>query len=102
PSALLTKAVAVLEQASGLRGVVDLHEGMPDLPDRSWDEVYRRSRLVRLRNSDVRILGAEDHLRLTCFHLLRHGAWCPLWLCDVVVILESLPPGFDWDYCKHG
>src|SRR5437879_13304311 len=22
-----------------------------------------------------------------------------LWLCDVSVMLESLPPDFDWDYC---
>jgi hypothetical protein len=102
PPALLTKAIAVLHQSDGLQGVVDLHEGVPDLPDRSWDEAYRRSRLVRLRHSEVRVLGAEDHLRLTAFHLLRHGGWCPLWLCDVAVILEALPAGFDWDYCLQG
>jgi hypothetical protein len=102
PPALLKKAMSVLDQETGLRGVVDLHEGVPDLPDRTWDEVYRRSRLVRPHHSDVRILGAEDHLRLTCFHLLRHGGWCPLWLCDVAVLLESMPAEFDWDYCLHG
>jgi hypothetical protein len=102
PERLLRKAMPILNQGGGLRGVVDLHESVPDLPDRTWDEVFRRSRLVHLHNSDVRILGPEDHLRLTCFHLLRHGAGCPLWLCDVAVILESIPVEFDWDYCLHG
>jgi hypothetical protein len=102
PPAHLKKAMPVPDQDGGLRGVVDLHEGVPDLPDRPWDELYRRSRLVRLHDSDVRILGPEDHLRLTCFHLLRHGAWCPLGLCDVAVILESTPAEFDWDYCLQG
>jgi hypothetical protein len=50
----------------------------------------------------VRLLGAEDHLRLLCLHMLRHGAWRPLWLVDVAVALESRPTGFDWDYFLSG
>ena len=44
----------------------------------------------------------EDQLRQLCLHLLRHGACRPLWLCDVAVMLESLPGDFDWDRCLGG
>jgi hypothetical protein len=64
--------------------------------------LYARSQLVQLGEVDVRILGPEDHLRLLCLHLLRHGADRPLWLCDIGVALESRPADFDWDYCMSG
>ena len=98
----LPAAISVLTAAGGRVGFVDLHAGVADLEDRTWDQVVRRSRLVRLSDTDVRILGAEDQLRHLCLHLLRHGAWRPLWLCDVAVVLESLPPAFDWEYCLRG
>lgn len=81
---------------------VDLHRGFSDLSDRSADELYARSRLLDMGGVEVRLLGPEDHLRLLCLHLLRHGAWRPLWLVDVAVALESRPPDFDWDYFLRG
>ena len=81
---------------------MDLHAGVADLNDRSLDELYDRSRLLRLGGVDVRCLGAEDQLRHLCLHLMRHGAWRPLWLCDLGAALESLPADFDWDYCLSG
>jgi hypothetical protein len=95
-------AEAVLREAGGRAAGVDLHRGIPELEDRTWEEVYRRSRLARLGDGSVRILGPEDQLRLLCLHLLRHGAWRPLWLCDLGAALESGPPDFDWDYCLSG
>jgi len=44
----------------------------------------------------VRVFGPEDHLRLMALHLLRHGAWRPVWFCDLALMLETLPPDFDW------
>ena len=41
-------------------------------------------------------------MRLVCLHFLRHGGWRPLWLCDVGLLAESLPPDFDWDICLRG
>jgi hypothetical protein len=76
---------------------VDLHRGFRELEGQSWDELYERSQLVRFGAVDVRVLAAEDHLRLLCLHLLRHGAQMPLWLCDVAASVESRPPRFDWD-----
>lgn len=81
---------------------VDLHRGSAELDDRSFDDLYDRSQLVRLGEVDVRILGPEDHLRLLCLHALRHGAWRPLWLCDIGAALESRPSDFDWNYFLSG
>ena len=68
-----------------------------------FDELFARSRVVNLGNEQIRILGLEDQLALSCIHLLKHGAWRPLWLCDVGLIIETLPAYFDWELClrKH-
>jgi hypothetical protein len=64
-----------------------------------WDELFGRSQLVNLGAEQIRVLSDEDHLRILCLHLLRSGAWRPLWLCDVAVALESRAADFDWDRC---
>jgi hypothetical protein len=81
---------------------VDLHSGSAELDDRRFDGLYDRSQLISLGEVDVRVLGPEDSLRLLCLHTLRHGAWRPLWLCDLAVALETRPVGFDWDYFQSG
>jgi len=75
---------------------VDLHCGLAELDDRRFEDVLARSRRGRLGDADVRVFGPEDHLRLLALHLLRHGAWRAVWLCDLALILEALPPDFDW------
>lgn len=79
---------ALIAPESGPLGV-DLHEGFAELDDRTAAELYRRSRTVRLGATDLRVFGPEDHLRLLVLHMLRHGAWRPLWLCDVGAAVES-------------
>jgi len=81
---------------------VDLHKGLPQLHRPSLDDVYERSQLVTLGEIDVRILGPEDHLRYLCIHMLQHGAYRARWLCDIAVVLESLPEDFDWAYLLRG
>src|SRR5581483_5600537 len=78
---------------------VDLHLGFAKLDDLSFEQLIAGSELVRLGDTDVRVLRAEDHLRILCTHLLRHGAYRPLWLCDVAVALEARATNFDWDRC---
>ena len=82
--------------------VVDLHEGLRQLHRASMDQVYERCQLVPLGNVEVRILGPEDHLRYMCIHMLQHGAYRALWLCDIAVVLESLPEELDWEYLLAG
>ncbi|HEX6184489.1 MAG TPA: nucleotidyltransferase family protein [Pyrinomonadaceae bacterium] len=92
----------VLQSPEGRRFWVDLHEGSGELGGGDAEGLYARSRLLRLGGSRVRVPGEEDHLRLLCFHLLRHGAWRPLWLCDVAVAVESRGEGFDWGLLLDG
>ena len=78
---------------------VDLHKRFSEIGDRTVDQLFERSRTVDLGAEQIRILGPEDQLALSCIHLLKHGAWRPLWLCDVGVAVESLPADFNWDIC---
>jgi Uncharacterised nucleotidyltransferase len=77
---------------------VDLHKRFSEL-DRSAEELIERSQLVELEGERIRVLAPEDHLALLAIHLLKHGAWRPLWLCDIAAALESLPGGFNWKVC---
>ena len=94
-------AVAALTSTAGQDFPVHLHQKFRH-SDHSWDEVYDRSRVVHLGEVEVRTLGAEDHLCLLCTHMLYHGAWRPLWLCDIGAAMECLPADFDWEYCLAG
>jgi len=78
---------------------VDLHKYFSEIDERTIDELFARSRTVSLGEEQIRILGPEDQLALSSIHLLKHGAWRPLWLCDVGVAVESLPATFDWRIC---
>jgi hypothetical protein len=75
---------------------VDLHKHFTEIGDRTIDEIFARSTVVQLGHEHIRVLGPEDHLALLCIHLLKHGAWRPLWLCDIAAAVESLPATFDW------
>jgi hypothetical protein len=94
------KAQAVLNAASRQQYWVDLeHDEINRFSEFDFAELSGRSELVNLNGTEIRVMGAEDHLRILCLHLLKHGAWRPLWLCDVAAALESRPPKFDWDRC---
>ncbi|HEX8847094.1 MAG TPA: nucleotidyltransferase family protein [Pyrinomonadaceae bacterium] len=88
----------VLLSEEGKRYFVDFkHEEFEELDVHGWDELYARSCAVQLGAESIRLLSTEDHLRFLCIHLLRHGAWRPLWLCDVAVMLETRSSEFDWE-----
>lgn len=89
-----------LDRSPGL--AADLHRGFPDLDDRDVDGLFARARPLPLGGWEVRVLAPEDHLRLLCRHLLRHGAARPVWLCDVALMLEQRAPDFDWDLVLGG
>lgn len=96
PPSQYQRAKDVLSSPEGLRFWVDLHEGFGELSGGDAEELYERSTVLMLGGARVRVLCEEDGLRLLCFHLLRHGAWRPLWLCDVAAGFESRAEGFDW------
>ncbi|HEX8723344.1 MAG TPA: nucleotidyltransferase family protein [Pyrinomonadaceae bacterium] len=91
-----SRAKDVLASEEGRAFWVDLHAGFERLHDGNVEELFERSRVARVCGARVRVLSEEDHLRLLCLHLLRHGAWRPLWLCDVAAALEARGAAFDW------
>lgn len=76
---------------------IDLHQGSATLDYATEADLFARSILVPAGEVSVRVPAPEDHLRILCMHLLRHGAWRPLWLCDVALALESRAANFDWE-----
>ena len=87
-------------QSEAARGsLTDVHAEMFELSDRSIEEIFSRSRLVRCAEANVRVLSSEDHLALLSVHLLKHAAWRPLWLCDIGMLLEAAGKDFDWGIC---
>ena len=102
PAAAYEAVRALVESPANPGVFIDLHRGFSVLDDRPEPELYRRSLVASAGGEQVRLLGHEDHLRLLCLHLLGHGGWRPLWLCDVAVAVEGRPPGFDWDYFQQG
>lgn len=94
-------ALDALGYPSGQQYPIDVHPNTP-ARDRTWDELMARSHPETVGGTHVQALGAEDHLYLLSVHMLAHGAWRPLWLCDVAAALESMPTDFDWDYCVAG
>jgi hypothetical protein len=93
------RAEEVLSRPEASDCWIDLHQHFSELAERGIGELLARSRLIKLGDEQIRILSAEDHLALLCIHLLKHGAWRPLWLCDVGAAIESLPSDFDWRVC---
>jgi hypothetical protein len=92
-------AVKACESPEGQRYVVDLHDRFGRFDRLTVDELYDRSQVLKLGDVEVRVPCAEDHLRIMSSHMLRHGAWRPLWLCDIAVAIETRPADFDWELC---
>ena len=60
-------------------------------------EPFEKSQVVKLGETDVRVLSHEDHLRLLVSHLLMDGGVRAAALCDVALIVENHTQNFDWD-----
>jgi hypothetical protein len=49
--------------------------------------------------SRMLVPSSEDRLRILSLHTLKHGAWRPLWLCDIAAGAEGAGSDFDWERC---
>jgi hypothetical protein len=90
------QAAALLKRDETKNIWVDLHNGTGTLDFVDDAELFDRSISIPLRDTIVRVPSEEDHLRILCLHLLRHGGGRPLWLCDVALALESRSASFNW------
>jgi Uncharacterised nucleotidyltransferase len=96
----LAAARAALKRLPDKTIDVDLvHPEIDRLGKRSWQELYPRTHLVRLGQTEVRVPGPEDHLRILCIHMLKGPRMSPVLLCDIALMLETIPEGFDWKLC---
>jgi hypothetical protein len=98
----LPQAETLLNEAVDLRNWVDMHSSFYPQYERTLAEVMEQSEVVPLDGVEIRVPRSEDHLRYLCLHFLTHGAWRPLWLCDIALIVESRPGDFDWARCLGG
>jgi hypothetical protein len=96
------RAKNILAGPEGKSHGIDLHEGTAHLDEYPADEIYARSELAKLDDTEVRVLSAADHLRVLAVHWLHHGAFKPIGLCDIALAIESRPKNFDWDVCLGG
>lgn len=92
-------AEAIVRDQSRTTTTIDLHKGFKELDPWGEDDLFHESTLIRLGDAEVRVLRAEDSLRVLCLHLLHHGAFRPLWFCDIALAMESRAIGFDWERC---
>ena len=93
------RAQKILDSPAAADCWVDLHEEFSELRGRDIDELFARSRLMPLGDEEIRVLSDEDNLALLAIHLLKHGAYRSVWLCDIGAAVESLPADFDWEIC---
>jgi hypothetical protein len=98
PTHAFRRAERILAEAPPARASVDLHRGFGLLDDRLPEVLAEHAVSI----GPLRVFGEEDHLRLLCLHLLGHGAWRPLWLCDVALAIEGRSSAFDWSYFLSG
>lgn len=79
--------------------IVDLHIGMRDLDNLSWDDLFSSSYTIELDGTPIRVLADEDNLRVTAAHWLIDGGVNKDKLYDIYFLVKNRKIDFDWDRC---
>jgi Uncharacterised nucleotidyltransferase len=80
---------------------IDLHRELRTLDFRDWDDLVRSSETIDVKGTSVRVLCAEDHLRVLCTHWLMDGGAVKNRLWDIYYLIQSRSSNFDWDRCLN-
>lgn len=97
-SADYPRASEILNTQPAIPGI-DLHNELRHLDCAPWSLLMRNSREVVVGNDSIRILSAEDHLRVLATHWLNDGGGDKERLWDVYYAVANRPDVFDWQKC---
>jgi hypothetical protein len=81
---------------------VDLHQGARKHDTLTYDQLLANSQLKKLINGhEIRVVSAEDHLRIMAAHWLNDGGTNKLKLWDIYYAVCNRPATFNWDKCLN-
>ena len=75
---------------------IDLHCSLRNLDRIPWDTAFKRSQIVDLNGTPIRVLADEDNIRVTAAHWLMDGGVNREKLLDIYYLVKNRRNDLDW------